>query len=266
MKQRIITGAIFGAIVLFLINYNMTTASIFLALVGMLSAYEYFEIVFTKILRTKAILYLVIQIILAFILIEDEGRTISHDTLLYISVFYMLFSLVTMYNKSPIFNHNQFALFHNALYITVPFVLLYKFMLTELLPFNEILLSILVFIWISDSAAYFVGSQIGKHKLFERISPGKTWEGSIGAGIITLIIAIITHFALPDHGLIYWVILSISILIFGTYGDLYESSIKRQYKVKDSGTLLPGHGGFLDRFDSFIFVIPIVLLLWKFLL
>jgi len=126
-------------------------------------------------------------------------------------------------------------------------------------------MTILCFIWISDSAAYFVGSKMGKRKLFASISPGKTWEGSIGAGIIALVVGIIIGLVFPFHGILYWIIMAFVIWVVGTYGDLYESSIKRKYNIKDSGILLPGHGGFLDRFDSFIFVIPIVLLIWKWL-
>ncbi len=261
MKQRIITGIIFGIVVLFLVNYNITTATIFLAIVGILSAYEYFMMIFTKELRIKVFLYLAIEILLAYILVVDEGRTLPDQILLYISLAYIIYGIISLYLHNNPLGHRQFALFHIAIYIVVPFVLLYKFILNSGINPSEILMSILAFIWISDSAAYFVGSKMGKNKLFERISPKKTWEGSIGAGIITILIASIIHFISPIHSIGYWVILAVSIWVIGSYGDLYESSIKRKFGIKDSGTLLPGHGGFLDRFDSFIFVVPVVLLI-----
>ena len=260
MKQRIITGIIFGIVVLFLVNYSIHTAILFLIIVGVLSAYEYFMMIFTKANRPKVFMYLLIELILAYMLIVDEGRTLSTRQLLYLSLAYTLYAIVSLYLPKKPFDHRQFALFHIAFYIVVPFVLLYTYFLTSDINHSELLMSILCFIWISDSAAYFVGSKMGKNKLFERISPGKTWEGSIGAGIITLLFAIAIHYTFPIHGIHYWIILSMTIWIIGSFGDLYESSIKRQFQIKDSGTLLPGHGGFLDRFDSFIFVISVVLL------
>jgi len=115
-------------------------------------------------------------------------------------------------------------------------------------------------IWGSDVFAYFAGRQFGKRKLFEAISPKKTWAGFIGAGVGTVILASIFSQFLIYISLIHWIIIGLLIWIFGSLGDLVESSFKRHYKIKDSGTILAGHGGFLDRLDSFIFAIPVVIL------
>ena len=117
-------------------------------------------------------------------------------------------------------------------------------------------------VWASDVAAYFGGRAFGKRKLFPRISPKKTWEGAIsglfGAMAAGLLIYLIYHnlniFNLLD--LKDWLILGAITAVFGITGDLVESMLKRSVNIKDSGNLLPGHGGFLDRFDAFIFVIP----------
>ena len=114
----------------------------------------------------------------------------------------------------------------------------------------------------SDSMAYLVGSRIGKTKLFPSVSPNKTWEGTLGAGIFTILAAFGICFLKTEFTLTFWLLGGIIIWIFGGYGDLVESQLKRYYKVKDSGNFLPGHGGFLDRFDSFIFVLPFVILLY----
>lgn len=115
---------------------------------------------------------------------------------------------------------------------------------------------LLLLIWTNDTMAYFVGSQLGKNKLFERISPKKTWEGTIGGGICTMLIAWGLSFLIDDFTPAQWIALAAVAAVFGTLGDLVESMLKRSVGVKDSGNLLPGHGGLLDRFDAFIFALP----------
>mgnify|MGYP002516326452 CR=1 FL=1 len=123
-------------------------------------------------------------------------------------------------------------------------------------------LSIFVFLWVNDSGAYCTGSLLGKHKLFPRISPGKTWEGSIGGGILVLIVAAaVGYWANRDDephtlSMAGWMGLGLVVVVFGTWGDLVESLFKRTLGVKDSGNILPGHGGMMDRFDSSLMAIP----------
>ena len=124
-------------------------------------------------------------------------------------------------------------------------------------------LSVFVFLWINDTGAYLCGSLLGKHKLFPRISPGKSWEGSIGGGILVIIVAVLVWYLLEQYGqnalglsAVEWAGLGLVIVIFGTWGDLVESLFKRTLGIKDSGNILPGHGGMLDRFDSSLMAIP----------
>ena len=120
-------------------------------------------------------------------------------------------------------------------------------------------LMLFVFLWVNDSGAYCSGSLFGRHKLFSRISPGKTWEGSIGGGILVLIVAVVVGYLLGDgHTLSIpmWMGLGLVVVVFGTLGDLVESLFKRTLGIKDSGNILPGHGGILDRFDSSLMAIP----------
>ena len=155
----------------------------------------------------------------------------------------------------------------SQLYIALPFSLL------NVLAFQSdadgihyvwtVPLSVFVFLWINDTGAYLCGSLLGKHKLFPRISPGKSWEGSIGGGILVVIVAILVWYLLEQYdqnalGLsaIEWAGLGLVIVIFGTWGDLVESLFKRTLGIKDSGNILPGHGGMLDRFDSSLMAIP----------
>lgn len=126
-------------------------------------------------------------------------------------------------------------------------------------PYNpHIIMGIILLIWASDSGAYVVGSLAGKHKLYERISPGKTWEGSLGATVLTVGCAYIIAGWYQEIALVHWIVISVIVCVFGTLGDLVESMLKRQAGLKDSGSIMPGHGGILDRFDSLLFVSPFV--------
>ena len=155
----------------------------------------------------------------------------------------------------------------SQLYIALPFSLL------NVLAFQSdaegihyvwtVPLSVFVFLWINDTGAYLCGSLLGKHKLFPRISPGKSWEGSIGGGILVIIVAVLVWYLLEQYGqnalglsALEWAGLGLTIVIFGTWGDLVESLFKRTLGIKDSGNILPGHGGMLDRFDSSLMAIP----------
>ncbi len=123
-------------------------------------------------------------------------------------------------------------------------------------------LSIFIFLWTNDTGAYCTGSLFGKHKLFPRISPAKSWEGSIGGGLLVLIVASVMYYIesqgenLSGLNLIEWLGLGLVVVVFGTLGDLVESLLKRTLGIKDSGNILPGHGGILDRFDSSFMAIP----------
>ena len=121
-------------------------------------------------------------------------------------------------------------------------------------------LSVFILIWLSDTGAFCVGSLIGRHKLFERISPKKSWEGFFGGLFFCLVAAAVFSFCFPEdfRGMNIWQMLGLGAVVcaFGTWGDLVESLIKRTLGVKDSGNILPGHGGILDRIDSLLLVVP----------
>ena len=173
---------------------------------------------------------------------------------------YMMITELYLKKKNPTGNWAYSML--SQLYVALPFALLNVLAFqnspeTSSVTYNPILpLSIFVFIWFSDTGAYCVGSLIGKHRLFERISPKKSWEGSIGGGIFSIASSLgFAHF-FPFMPGWQWVGLAIVVVIFGTWGDLTESLMKRQLGIKDSGNILPGHGGMLDRFDSALMAIP----------
>lgn len=147
--------------------------------------------------------------------------------------------------------------FMGQIYIALPMCLLgWLYSLTS----PVFILSVFILIWLSDTGAFCVGSLIGRHKLFERISPKKSWEGFFGGLLFCLVAAGVFSFCFPEdfRGMNIWQMLGLGavVCVFGTWGDLVESLVKRTLGVKDSGNILPGHGGILDRIDSLLLVIP----------
>lgn len=125
--------------------------------------------------------------------------------------------------------------------------------------YNHNMLYALFFtIWLNDTGAYLCGCTLGKHKFFERISPKKTWEGFAGGALLAILAGAFVFPHLFGKGQIFWLLFTLIAVVFGTLGDLIESLIKRSVGVKDSGNILPGHGGILDRFDSFMFAAPAI--------
>jgi len=149
-----------------------------------------------------------------------------------------------------------------ALYISLPMFSL------NLLAFSEgaynpyLLISFFVMVWINDTGAYLVGVNLGKRRLFERISPKKSWEGFWGGLVLTVFVAYLLHLWIEQGSVILWLTSGFMVSVFATLGDLVESMLKRSVNIKDSGKLLPGHGGFLDRFDGALFAAPVMSVLF----
>jgi len=148
------------------------------------------------------------------------------------------------------------------IYVAIPFSLLI-FIVHPGYPLypvfdSKTMLGVLFIIWTFDSMAYLIGSRFGKHKIHTKISPNKSWEGFIAGTLSALILGVMNALVFRSPSMINWLVIAALTAVFGTLGDLFESIIKRRLKVKDSGNFLPGHGGLLDRFDSLLFVIPVI--------
>ena len=181
-----------------------------------------------------------------------------------LTVVYLFIS--ELYTKAPNPINNWAYTMLSQMYIALPFSMINvvafhstgdAHVYDYLLP-----LSIFIFLWTNDTGAYISGSLLGRHKLFPRVSPGKSWEGSIGGGLLVLAVAaLVGYLANSSEGghtlsIPAWMGLGLVVVFFGTWGDLVESLFKRTLGIKDSGNILPGHGGMLDRFDSSLMAFP----------
>ena len=262
--QRAVTGVLFVIVLVGCILYSPLSFGILFTIINALSVHEFAQLVSksSEVSINKTITALggayVFLALMSFCTQQSVGARVF---LPYLGLLlYMMITELYLKKKNPTGNWAYSML--SQLYVALPFALLNVLAFqnspeTGSVTYNPILpLSIFVFIWLSDTGAYCVGSLIGKHRLFERISPKKSWEGSIGGGIFSIASSLgFAHF-FPFMPGWQWVGLAIVVVIFGTWGDLTESLMKRQLGIKDSGNILPGHGGMLDRFDSALMAIP----------
>ncbi|CCY03376.1 phosphatidate cytidylyltransferase [Prevotella sp. CAG:924] len=187
-----------------------------------------------------------------------------------LTIVYLFISELYTKNKNAI-NDWAYTML-GQMYIALPFSMI-NILAFEMAPdqsgvsYDTMLpLSVFIFLWVNDSGAYLTGSLLGRHKLFPRISPGKTWEGSIGGGILVIAVAALLGYLVnrgvdvPRLSIPGWMGLGLVIAVVGTWGDLVESLFKRTLGIKDSGNILPGHGGMMDRFDSSLMAIPAAVL------
>jgi phosphatidate cytidylyltransferase len=179
-----------------------------------------------------------------------------------ITILPFLFLILELFLKGEKPFQNLATFLAGIIYTLVPFSLIQPHVLPYKIGFSgftpHIVAGMLFLTWANDSFAYIIGSRIGKTPLFPRISPKKTWEGTIGGGLMCMLTAGIIGLFFKELSTLNWVVVGGIVAVFGTLGDLVESMLKRSVGVKDSGSIMPGHGGFLDRFDAFMFTIPFV--------
>ncbi|HAQ38083.1 MAG TPA: hypothetical protein DCQ58_06195 [Saprospirales bacterium] len=260
LYKRAMTGLLFGIIVLALLLAHSFTRHLFIWLVALLCSYEYLGA------QTKQSIPKFRLTIYAFIFGPLPAMFIyfgllSFDPLLslvVISVLYFTYLMGSLFfDQKPgsiIWMHVMTCFF----YIGMPVLLLSQYMVTN--SPEHMVLQIILLIWVTDTFAYLTGSKWGRRPLFSKISPKKTIEGAIGAMLAALLTGVIFYYTRAEGSMLYNIGFALIVWFFGIWGDLVASKIKRTQQIKDFGTLMPGHGGALDRFDSFIFVIPFVLL------
>jgi phosphatidate cytidylyltransferase len=255
MMQRILTAVLAAAVFLPIVILGGLPLTVLIYLLATIALFELLRMKKITLLTFPGILSLFLLWVLLF-----PDKTINFLTDVNISKVEIALLAVLFLLSYTVITKNQFT-FDDAgfvilatIYIGIGF---YYFIETSEKGFQFIFFAMFV-IWATDSGAYFVGRAIGKRKLWPEISPNKTIEGSIGGVFCALLVAVVfqTFFPISDSFFLMLIITTL-LSIFGQMGDLVESALKRHYDVKDSGRLLPGHGGILDRFDSLLFVLPI---------
>lgn len=271
LKQRTITGAVFGIVMIGSILLSPISFFILFFVITLLCVIEFYKLVTIDEVKPQIITGTFISLLtfIYFTHITQSylkfGPLTEIDILLKIP--FLLFILILGVFIAEMFRKTQKPFINIAFTITAIFYIalpLSVFSAIAFYPGNEekyhplIILGIFVLIWSSDIGAYFMGIRFGKHLLFERISPKKTWEGVFGGAAAALLsVLLISKF---NTGLTVtdWLVIAAIIIVTGTLGDLVESMLKRSLQLKDSGTILPGHGGMLDRFDGLLGSAPFI--------
>lgn len=262
---RILAGIVFVGVLLAGILINQYTFALaFSILIGM-GLYEFYGLIekannirVSKLLNIIGGLSLFIGV---FSYSSSKGSSYI-DSLFFYLIPYVVFIFALIISELYLKRGNPLQSlaysFLGQMYIAVPFTLTNKLVFTGFEEGYEfvLILSVLIFIWVNDSFAYLTGMAFGKHRLFERISPKKSWEGFIGGFIFAVASSLIFVYFHPLTSVGIWIGFAVVVVIFGTFGDLVESLFKRTLGIKDSGKIIPGHGGILDRFDSTILAIP----------
>ena len=266
---RAVSGVIFVAIMVFGLAFNAMAMMFLFSIITGMTVWEYTGLInerksvsVNRFITTAAGVYL-------FLAVAGFCSGITPPTVFIpylLTIVYLFISELYLKQEDPI-NDWAYTML-SQMYIALPFatinMLAFKSSADDgTVYFDRILpLCIFVFLWLNDTGAYCFGSLLGRHKLFPRISPGKSWEGSIGGALLVMVVAAIGGYYLCRNycgvmsSVPEWIVLAVVVVVFGTWGDLVESLFKRTLGIKDSGNVLPGHGGMLDRFDSSLMAIP----------
>lgn len=260
LSKRALSGIIFVSVLIFSILYSKITFMLLFFILMMFCLYE-----FTKMIKLKSVFpYLIGTLLFIFgnFLNAQDGPylllTEISGVLLFLTIF-ITFASILFAKKEEVISHLG-KIFLSVIYIVVPFTLMVQipFLHNQYSYINTTILGVFILIWTNDTFAFLIGKNFGKHKLLERISPNKTIEGFIGGMVFTFIVSYILATQFNSLSLVQWIVIAAIVSVFGVLGDLIESMFKRQAGVKDSSNFIPGHGGFLDRFDSVIFAAPFI--------
>ncbi|MFN3530283.1 MAG: phosphatidate cytidylyltransferase [Bacteroidia bacterium] len=260
LLQRILTGIVLTGLIIGTLLAGFYFFSLFFLFISLVGLFEFYRMAAPKVKKRDYFSSLFAGAAIYVICALTAAEIVPFEWLELLIPICAWFFLVELYkNREKPFENVGLTVL-GLIYITLPFSLL-NYM--AFLPFGyynyELVLGIFLFLWVSDSGAYVVGRLIGRTKLFERISPNKTIEGSVGGILAALLLAwfAVQHMFDTLDG-IDWLVVAAIVSVSGIYGDLIESLLKRSFGRKDSGSLLPGHGGVLDRFDSLILSAPMV--------
>lgn len=259
LTQRIITGlAGAGVIISCIVISEWTYFAIFL-LICLLAQLEFYKLVGLDGMipqKTFGVLCGLLIFCLSFFIERGDLSYRYYFLIFPLSSCVYMIKLYKKFERKP-FTNIAFT-FLGIFYVAVPFALLNVAVFNNNEYNFQIIFGSLFILWASDTGAYFAGTYFGKRKLFERISPKKSWEGFVGGAMLALIFAYGLSQFFHSLSIFQWIIVGLIIIVGGTFGDLVESLLKRSIEIKDSGSTLPGHGGFLDRFDGLLISAPFI--------
>jgi phosphatidate cytidylyltransferase len=260
MKTRTITGFFFVVVMLASLLLGQYVFSVFYLLVSVLCLHEFYKLIAQSGVKPNMLAGLLNGVLVfAFIGLKfymDKGTSHSHLALLTFSLALIFIQELYKVSTTP-FADIAFT-FLGIIFIVLPFSFFHALAFVSGHYNFHFPLAFLLMLWTNDTGAYLFGYFLGRTKLFERHSPKKTWEGFIGGMLLTIGAAMIISHYFVDVGWRQWASMALCISIVGTFGDLVESMFKRSIDVKDSGGILPGHGGLLDRFDGLLLSAPVV--------
>lgn len=263
LQERVLTSILFVITLLGSILLSEFASSILFFAIILLSLREFYAFFKPTNIKPQRTIGTIAGLAYFSISVLAAQARLNISTLFLIIPITFLIFIVELYRKRPQPIPNIAYTLMGIIYIAVPFTLLHEISYFHHFQFSntynfQILFGYFFVLWANDTGAYFVGRKFGKRKLFERISPKKTWEGSFGGALFGLLVGYLNAQLFPDLGLLTWLGMALIIVLFGSLGDLVESLFKRSLEIKDSGTLLPGHGGVLDRFDGIFISAPMV--------
>lgn len=254
---RAITAIIGVAIILSSIIYNEWTFFTIFLLISLISLHEFYQLGKAS-GRKPFVVWGLLQSALiftaSFLAFSGSGETLHYFILTAFFALIFVFSIFRK-NRENTISSIAFSIM-GILYIALPFSLISAIAFAEGAYGFPLIIGLLFSQWANDTGGYFAGKAFGKTKLYEAISPKKTWEGSIGGLILVLIVCYVISIFFDNLSMSEWMGLGVVIAVFGSIGDLTESLLKRNLAIKDSGSTIPGHGGFLDRFDGLLLALP----------
>lgn len=259
LQQRLIAGALGALILGFCIYLSPLTAALLLMALAIFTQWEFYGLLGMDGNYPFRILGTFIgaaTVLVTYLVMENDLST---------GVFLLLFPLFSFLFILKLYHQTHKPFTDVALTVSGIVYIAFSFALLLMSAYQATgeyspgsLMGFLLLLWASDIGAYFAGKSLGRRKLFERVSPKKTWEGFAGGAALSISVAVALPHVIGVWAWHQWIILSGIIVVFGTYGDLVESQFKRSLKIKDSGSLIPGHGGFMDRFDGLLLAAPFI--------
>jgi phosphatidate cytidylyltransferase len=264
LTQRIIAAIIGVTIIISALVYSEWSYLLLFGLIGMFTQLEFYKLLGMDGNQPLTYYGTACGVFLNILTFLIEKGDLSVSDYYYIAPLLTLIFFIKLYKKNDVKPFMNIAYtFLGLIYVALPFALITIIALQDELYSYQKVLGSLMLLWASDSGAYFAGTKFGKTKLFERVSPKKSWEGSVGGLVATMLVATVLSYYFTDLEGRQWYVIGIIIVVAGTYGDLVESLFKRSIQIKDSGSVIPGHGGFLDRFDGLLLSAPFIVAFLK---